>query len=130
MVFTPELFKGVLRLIQLGEEPETHNRKLTTHVLGDTLTLTWSSYRTEVQDGIREEKSYLSTVVWFSISSGLSLWFSDLAACSLMQPNKVVPCFRASFSSSWFGDTDASRITLIVKLAESDLHEGTFMYTI
>lgn len=56
---------------------------------------------------IEEKLCHLSTVVWFSISSGLSLWFSDLAACSLIQSNKVVPCFKASFSSSWFKDTEA-----------------------
>lgn len=46
--------------------------------------------------------NYLSTVVWFSNSSGFSSWFSDLAAWSLIQVNKVLPCLRASFSSSWF----------------------------
>ncbi len=55
---------------------------------------------------------HLSTVVWFSVSSGLSLWFSDLAACSLMQPNRVVPCFKASFSSSWLGDIKALETVL------------------
>ncbi len=59
------------------------------------------------------DNCYLSTVVWFSISSGLGLWFSDLAACSLMQPNRVVPCFKPSFSSSWFRDIEAMEIMLI-----------------
>lgn len=31
MVFAPELFKGVLRLIQLGQEPGTHHRHFITH---------------------------------------------------------------------------------------------------
>lgn len=64
------------------------------------------------------DNCHLSTVVWFSISSGLSLWFSDLAACSLMQPNKVVPCFKASFSSSWFRDTEASDTILISSVTQ------------
>lgn len=60
-----------------------------------------SFYKTTQPWQSHDNDLHLSTVVWFSISSGLSSWFSDLATCSLMQPSKVVPCFSASFSSSW-----------------------------
>lgn len=39
VVFTPELFEGILRLIQLGKEPETHN------VVTHSCTTAWIQYR-------------------------------------------------------------------------------------
>lgn len=89
VMFTPELLEGVVGLIQLCHQPRTHS---------SIFSITSCSRCRLCQ---RVEVRHLSTVVWFSISSGLSSWFSDLAACSFIQPDRVEPCRRASFSSSW-----------------------------